>query len=398
MAPDPLNGTPEVFTKSMWKEHVRSRRPSGPNMFSQMKGECADEGIIDAVKSRGCMRYVLGYNAVTVGRPPLFLKRTNPVPHPRYSSLFATSAAEDEFAPNPRQLKEQGNRNPGPIGNVLGDALAGLRANYQQSKITVRFEALPYSLEEDGVVPDESQRNVWIDSQPRADEISLSGFQKIYTEGGGFTTPPDPFSNAKFNRYPAEVGRIVVKSDLRVTWYGVPQAWVYQTGTLFPSRILWRIGTLNATPIFGYPKGTLLLMGAKLTRSPWTLWLPPAAPGNAAESQFQYNVEFSMVYFNPDKGFGNGGGGAFKLTDRLGWNCSPWRGSLFTVPVFGAVALPLPDGNAGKWFFSSFDGQDIAPRRVNAGNVTREGGNCTFEYTEFRSLFDAADNGATSGE
>lgn len=368
-----------------------------------MRGDASLTGIIDAAKTRGCIRFCIGYNAVTdnltpttfPATTPLKLFRTNPVSHPRYPNLYCTGAAEEEYAPDGRILQTlKADGSSLPLGmttpsNVLGDGadVRGKRARYKKSKITLRFEPLPYiCINDDTPSTGEFQRNCWIDQEPRADLLNVSGFQLIYAEGNataGFSSAPAG------NKFPGEIAQVVVKSDIRFKWHQVPELWLMKNGTFFPSRILYRIGTLNNATFFGYPKGTLLLQGVKLVRSPWTLFQSKAQPGDAVESRWQYDVEFAMSYFNPSKGFTNVPTDPFRIVTNLGHNCCPWRGGLL------AAGVPTSDANAGQWFIASYDGQ--VPRAFDAANNNKEGANCMFSYTDFAKLFDAADNGASDG-
>lgn len=405
-APDPLRGTAEEFTKKDWVEAVANFRPSGPNFLSRQKAEANLVGYIDSRKIRGCLRYCLGYNAIHRISPSsgTRLLRTNPVTHPIYPDLYCTGAAEEEFSPirgnvGVSDAKLFGNTQffdndphdtvKEPLGKE-SNISQSLRGSYRKARVTLRFEPLlGYVLNDErmvseGTVLSESRRNTWMDQESRVDIVSLSGFQLKYAEGTGL---PAGFSSPLGNAYPAEIGQVIVKSDVRVMWRDVPETYLFGGDTSSvtrdrrPARILYRLGTVNDAAFFGYPRGTLALMGVRMVRTPWPLYVPIKELGDAFEDHWEYTVEFLMTYFNPEKGFT--GNPAAKITDNLGWNNSIWRGSLT-----GA------DGNAGLWFLATYDGQTIFPKV--AGN--KEGSNCQFAYTDFTKLFDAHDNGLSSGE
>jgi len=416
-APDPYAGTIEEFFNYNWNEAVQSFRSSGPNMFSQSRGDASLVGYVNGKITRGCLRFCIGYNAVEFipAAPPLppyilVLHRTNPVSHPRYPNVFCTSASEEEFSPDGSGFTLQivGNKLPNPLiipDNVLGSVTPqGLWAKYKKSKITLRFEQLPWLIQQDAITSGEYQRNCWIDQEPHTDIISLSGFQLTYAEGNAITGIQ---SAPAGNQYPGEIGQIVFKSDIRLTWVQVPETWLMAgavgsvTTTFIPTRILYRLGTLNNAPFFNYPKGTLRLDGVKLTREPWTLFENPAQPTQACESRWQYKVEFAMKYFNPQKGYTTltpPAGPQIPLaanipgtnTPILGHNNSIWRGGL----MGGAPPTLLSDANAGRWFLASYDGKVPIPAGVSGATSTpfNEGANCQFQYTDFTKLFDAADN------
>jgi hypothetical protein len=393
-APDPLAGTNEEFVASMWREWVASTRPSGPNMFSQDRGEAAVTGIIPASVVRGCMRYALGYNAVSASvlAPEMRLYRTNPCFHPRFPSLYCTSAAEEEYKPDGKfpitgNVKTEGSE-PTPVGrenpHVLGSGYAprAARARYALARVTLRFEPLPYLIaeDEDFARGFEYLRNTYIDQEPRAEILSLSGFNLTYAEGLGHAVLPAA-SQPLGKEYPAEIGQVVVKSDLRVIWEHVPSSWIFRSDTSKPTRMLFRLGTVNEGEFLGYEEGTLALMGVKLTRQPWGLYIPNPELLLPQETRQMYRVEFAMQYFNPTKGTSD----AVQITDNLGHNCAPWRGEI--IPL-------LVDTNAGRWFLASYDGQLPSARTVGQ----KKGANCMFQYTDFAKLFDAADNGEANGE
>lgn len=145
--------------------------------------------------------------------------------------------------------------------------------------------------------------------------------------------------------------------------------------------MLARLGTVNDAEFFGYARGTLMFSGVKLTRHPWALHVAPLVPTDAAESRHHYDCELLFSWFDPDRGFDGNPATALATSApaRAGWNCLPWR---------GALARPFPfvfgsDGNAGKWFFATYD-----------GNVA---GKTMFSYTDFTKCFDAAENAAADG-
>ncbi len=249
----------------------------------------------------------------------------------------------------------------------------GARTKYAYSIISLRFEPLPYTMMQNSAIinpEDEYQRNTFIDQEPHAEILSLSGFQMLYTEGEGL---PVGASDPKGQQYQAEVGQVTVKSDVRLTWVGVPESWVMYTGTKKPTRILFRLGTLNEGDFLGYEDGTLCLMGVKFTRKPWPLYQPPLTSFDAAESPFVYDIEFLFSYFNPTKGFT--GDPPMQITNNLGWNNFIYRGEVTNPPTV--------DGNAGYWFYASFTGD--------------ENDLSLFQYSNYKLLFDSADNGTASG-
>jgi hypothetical protein len=331
-APNPFGPTdPGYFSPLDWKELAASFRPSGSNFFSQKGGEASVIGLVGSAKLTAALRYAVGYNNIS-GGPNIAIRRTNPVAHPKYPLLFCTSAAETEFAPNPAGLKV-------PANPVAAGGLPQLIAStgYRQSHVTLRFQPLPYTMLEDGSTPSlqEYQRNTFIDQEPRSEVLSLSGFQQIYVEGTGL--PAVGYTNPMGTTYQSEVGQVLVKNDLRLTWDLVPENFLMETGTKIPKWPLYCLGGVNNAPFLGYATGTLLFNGMRLTRHPWPLAL-------GTESKFVYTVEFLLTFFDPTKGFT--GDPPVRITTNRGHNCLPYRGKV------GVGA----DGNSGLWFLATYDG------------------------------------------
>lgn len=400
-APDPLRGTAEEFSGSDWRQVVGKMEPAGDSSFSATHGEAALVGLVSEEKTRGALRFALGWDAVepAVGTPgdpgfvPARLLRTNPVPHPKYPELWATGASELGLAPDGqgalRTTKTFGLVAPLlPAENRLGGGVTGQRAKYRESRVGLRFEPLPYELQTDLFTTIEHQRNVVFDQESRAEILSLSGFTLTYAEGSDlpFATHSSPAGAvgppaAAKQPVPAETGQILVKSDCTLTWYRVPERWLFFPGTRKPTRMLARLGTLNSDTFFGYARGTLLFSSLKLTRFPWTLRAGPKAGDTALESRHHYQAQIGLTWFDPPRGF-TGVGGAAQPLDTIapqnkGWNCKPWRGSV--------VAGRPTDANAGKWFFATWDGNPPP------------GGVGQHDYTDFAKIFDAAENAAADG-
>jgi hypothetical protein len=395
-APDPLRGSAEEFSGIDWQQAVKSMEPAGDDTFSKTHGEGKLIGYVSEPRTRGALRFALGFDAVqpAVGTPdaadfvPARLLRTNPVPHPLYPTLFCTSAAAVGLAPDGQggvqSVKAPGRAGaPQPPENRLGGGVDGFRAKYKRSRLSLRFEPLPYDLQTDIFTTSERERNVIWDQEPRTEMLSLSGFTMTYAEGSNL--PVLTHSSPSGKAYPAEVGQVLVKSDCRLTWFGVPERWLMFPGTKKPTRLLARLGTLNSADFFGYARGTLMFSAVKLTRYPWTLRVDPLVPAaDAVESTHHYTVEMIFSWFDPPRGFTNPGTGvatplATTAPNNAGWNCLPWRGHV--IPLVRPT-----DGNAGRWFFSSYDGSPPAA-----------GGKTMFEYSDFTKAFDAAENAPASG-
>lgn len=403
-APDPYLQAPaaERFTAANWKEDARNYSPAGSALFGPQGGEAALVGTVDWERTPAALRFFLGYSNITPIYPPdpaptppafisYYLQRTPPAYHPRYPRLVCKSVAAEDYHLEPRGVPASGAYSVKTVETTLPTLQAGIPAaynntsrlgtpigfqtSYDKSRITARFAPVPYIMFTDSEVQiggaggEEWRRWTWINQAPKAEILSLTGFQQIYYEGTGFvggtvSNPAGPPANA----YPSDVGTVLVKSDIEIIWEDVPEGWIFGRGSdnmpdNFPRNILRGLGTVNETDFLGYTAGTLLLNGVMLERKPW----PLAAGG---ESFNNYTVRFQCSFFDPDKGYSYIAGVATKLDrpgDTRGHNCFPWKGNFTSGDI-----------NAGLWFGASYNGAS--------------GGQGLFRKTEFKKLFNTPIN------
>lgn len=391
-APDPYaNASPALrFSPTNWRERAANYSPNSAALFGPQGGEAALVGEVDWLRVPACLRFFLGYSNITPVYPangPYYLQRTPPVYHPRYPRLICNSVAAEDFHLKPvnagggnstlktsvTELPPLTAGIPASYNTIRGTSIVS-QTSYDLSKITARFAPIPYLMLGDsqtqigGAGGEEWRRWTWINQAPKTEIISLNGFQQIFFEGDGFPTPPSPTSNPYGNAFPSDIGTILVKSDIEITWEAVPEGWIFGRGPddmpdNFPRNILLGLGTVNETEFLGYVAGTLLLNGVILERRPW----PLAAGG---ESLNNYTVRFQVSFFDPTKGYSYIGGIPVQLNrpgDARGHNCLIWRGSFETG-----------DLNAGMWFGASYDGATT--------------GNGQFRKSEFRKLFNTPMN------
>ncbi len=396
-APDPYAGTEEEFTIADWKEVVANFRPGSGNSFSRRSGEASLTGLIPSVKLRGALRFFLGYD--NVSGTPKYINRTNPVYHPLYTNLICTNAGEEEFSPGDyragvgRVLKVAAKSALSYSGSPIFVApRCTHRTAYKKARVTLRFQPVEWGFAEDGGSggggefdrDHEYQRNTYPEFEPRTEVLSLDGYQLIFAEGENC---PGLLTSPKGAAVPAPFGQLLVKPDLVFHWRNVPENFLMQNG--LPTKILEAVGKVNATAWRGYPAGTLLLVGAKLIRTPWGL-----AAGT--ESLFNYDVALLMSYFNPTKG--KTGNPAVPITDNLGHNNLPWQGLAQGAAIRdGAIAAGLlgaitkaGDTNAGKWFLATRTGGNAALTLDGSGkDITSD--LRLIEAAEFKRIFWAAD-------
>lgn len=363
---DPYAGSFEYFSATMWKEFVASHRPSGENIFSKKSGEASLAGFVPSASLKAAMRFMLGYEQVT-SSAPFRLMRKNPIRHPYYEQLWCNGVAEVEFKPdatNRAAIKKMSQA----VG-VNKPAALQYRGGYKYAKLVVRFGPTDVTFRED-VDPDypnlsadrlEYRRNVCIDMEPRTETLE-SKFVYKFAEGENC---PAPYTNPKGAEVVAEQAQILVKPDVVVRWKDVPEDFIMLQGTKKPGNILFTLGRVNKFAFLGFEEGVLLLVAAKLTRYPWTLKPRAGLPGAALESEYLYDVEYLMSYFDPVKGFT--GNPPVQITGNLGHNNFPFRGNVAAV-----------DPNAGQWFYASLSGT------LN--------GQPLYQYVDYKYLFDCPHN------
>lgn len=409
-APNPYAGTEEDFDpaanwgnfpgpyagRTFTGQSVAGHDPS-EYLFNRAGGEVALQGIIDARCIRGCARWFLGYNNQSLTSSYTLL-RENPACHPRFTNLICSGVSFHEFAPvrsNPPVASTNNGlkifHNDDTTGVVaVTQAGAGSTpktllsyAGYEKAMVTARFGPAMYRYLPDAPGLKEYQRNTIIDTEPRTEVLSLSGFQTIFAEGGSNTAP---ITNAKGKVSPADQFQVLIKPDLKVTWHDVPEKFISKNsislpGQVYPEKIVKGLGTLNRYDWMSWKKGTLLYVAAHLVRRPWVLAAGgngiDALPNNIRESVFNYDIEMLFSFFDPPKG--KDSNSIIVNTDTYGHNCQPYRGE----PT--GAALASDDFNAGKWFFASYSGL------LNSIG-TDTGSQGIYRYSAYDNLFDSVWN------
>lgn len=384
---DPYFGTFEQFTENNYAEAVASFRPSGENIFNKRSGEASVVGYVPAVCLPAAMRYFLGYEQVervdgdSPGTPvpdgyvaltsTNYLRRKNPMRHPRFEKLWCSGVGEIEFKPDASEraaLKKMSFS----VRTATPPAI-GYRTGYDLAKLTLRFSPTMVKFREDmdadfgaiSFLREEFRRNTSIDVVPRTETFEA---KLVYRFAEGSGALPDT-SNPIGEVVVAEQAQILLKPDVVVNWKDVPEQWIMNPGTQNPGNILFSIGTVNKGVFLGYTEGTILLAGVRFTRNPWTLRPErvPALVGADRESEYLFDIEFMFSYFNPRKGYT--GFPLAQITTNRGHNNFPWRGN-------GVVATQ--DFNAGRWFYAIVEGSGD----INTGLPL-------YRYTDMAVMFDS---------
>lgn len=280
---------------------------------------------------------ILGYHY----RAGDFLIRRPPLQHALFPSMYATKIARIL----PQGAPAEGNFKDATIYNTY--------SNYEQVRILIVYQNLPYNPYHSNRFPDvrgtEAGRYCARYFSPTAENISINhGPQLGYLEGPSANEP-----------LPNDVRpiRLVPKADIQFIWYNVPDEYLVDSSgipvniygyPLLTSQLRigqttdGAIGKINKTRFLGYPPQTLLLMPPRIT--------PVLFPAHykvfsgRQESVRLWNVEFNFRYINPTRDPG------FPDSSLRGHNLVPhpatpyWYGAAFTKDINGtplATAQPL---------------------------------------------------------
>ena len=404
-APNPFAGTdfdfdpalhwgafPAPAARTYTGQSVAGHDPSGADMFSQTNGEATIDGVIDAKRLRAFQRWALGYNNMTT-TAYYTLQRENPIVHPIYTSMVCTSVASTQFKPI-RKNPPLGSTNSGlkipkngfdtswvAVANTGSEAKTfPFYTGYEKAHVVCRFTPTPYAYLNDSETGKEYARNTIVDTEPRTEVLTLSGFQIIFAEGDGNA---GAISNPKGAVSPSDAYILLSKPDLKITTHLLPEKFLSKNTTVgyfYPEKVVRALGKLNKYDFLSWKKGTLLLMGARFTRHFWPLAagrLNFGVPLDTLESIFNYDMELLFSYFNPDKGYASNV--RIVNPDTFGHNNHPWRGATPGTVLTGA------DANQGLWFYATYSG-----KLVDIGGDAATSDQGIYRYTNFDNIWDSA--------
>ncbi len=178
----------------------------------------------------------------------------------------------------------------------------GGKVNYfDRARMTVTFTTLPYTVYDDNKIAtvfagDESERYVDKRRKTTAEFISLDKQSFRYTEG---TVPRKPNGLALL----LGLNKLNVKVDLDWTWYDVPNDYLFNADGV-ESRLIPALGCVNATDVWGFPIGTLLMLPYEMTptaqpASPLLLGFP-----SISSPPRTWAVRFLFKFWDPERGTG----------------------------------------------------------------------------------------------
>ncbi len=226
--------------------------------------------------------YINGFNGLT---------RRLPMQDPEFNWLWASRVSRSV-----------------PYGRQLGKKFleSGPFRNSQLAQVTVLFEQPPYDIMDDATLfrwgKDESYRfTEW--------RWDYSG-EMLSKPSGQFTFAEAPVLGVAFAQ---TQGQFVPTNDFLLIWHDVPEVWALNSqNKLLNSNIRNGFGTVNNATWRDFPKGTVLLRGARTI--PKSTALKPRDLGYLSfEEPRLVNVEFLMSYKDPPSENGT----------YFGWNLFP---------------------------------------------------------------------------
>lgn len=296
------------YLKSYWLEVIGNEQVGGESIA--LEGGTATIAVeIPWYLARQFVRFALGWSYTpypTGSDSSRRLVRENPVRHPRFPFLTASSVSFQGISP----LGVEG----------VGTKVDGIYstsvpvAAYDKTIATVTFTDRPWRFQEDGGSYDpaaEASRNTYFDPVPSVEIISAEGLNNIkFANGPGAGGPP----------IPAPFGTLMSKTTYTLNWMWVPHEYISTTTypLLTPTAILACVGRVNSDTFLGiFPPGTMLLQAPVFT--PFRFPIATAEPA-ADEGFFGWNVRLPLQYFDPTRGVAD--------ANYRGHQCVPYRPNL----------------------------------------------------------------------
>jgi len=300
-------GKDEPTGSSYWVEKIDNESPASGEWSNRYARTTLYAWIPDSeVGMYNFTNAVLGYTYTTADRK---LWRVNPIAHPKYNGLYAqkiTSCTGISY-----EQKADGSPPPAQANSLRKFA------QYRKNLVSVDFAPPRYNIREDtdpqisgtGSSIGEFQRNVDYDTTSNIYDVTIQTGQFGFAEGAaGAPGPP----NAK--TFPGELNFFEVKTTFSLRWRLLPQDFVYDTLNYpvfpYPTKVGGAVGRVNSADIWGYSKGTLLLLEPEIDRY---------VSGTLRNSDgrtplFMCDVTYPIIHFNPPSY-----GSTYK-----GHNLKPW--------------------------------------------------------------------------
>lgn len=286
-----IEGVEQTYTAAEWLESIGDQKPGGGEAVSLESGEATLQIEIPWIKKRSFTTFVLGWSFADAVAP-FRLRRQNPVPHPTFSWLTASTVTFQDVGP--AGTASVGTRTAGAFAASLPTG------KYQRSLATVRFVDRPWTFAENAAVTVETQRNVYFEVQPSIEIISAEGLNNLqFAYNPGPPNDPGGFPALPLVAIPAPFGTLMSKTTYFLNWMWVPDEFINASGPLLfrPTKIEACTGRVNSAVFMGFPINTLLMQAPQYTRFKF-----PILTSNNFQSYFGWNIRIPLQYFNPTLG------------------------------------------------------------------------------------------------
>lgn len=316
--PAPAPTTPSEYTPlpeeefdyaADWKEAIDSTQPGGGDHVTSKEQEAVLVGYVPFAKAQSAEKFFLAHSWCDTGSP-YELHRQPPCRHPRRPTLYAHSFSSVGLGPKGHAPDEgAGDATGGTWAESLytgptGDPL--YYGEYEYALCTIRFKSYDRMrfLGDDylAAYPTpryayEWLRNTRIEMGPATQVLQADGSSNLkFAEGtpGPQVGPPARDGLA----FPAPIGELMARSNLKVTWTGVPHEYLSDNPYyLYAPKVIDRLGRINDADFLGLAKGCVLLLAAEFEPE-----LQPLVPSDPDEPLTAWTVTFSFEHFDPEKG------------------------------------------------------------------------------------------------
>lgn len=328
-----------------WVEATADHQPGGGDTMTLQDAEAVIVVEVVPTKIRSMIRKVLGFAYADDVLPTPRLHRENPLQHPSYPWMRATSISFSQFPPKPLPLPVNPFNPFAPPAFTLKTKSVFLPAGgipflmtYQRAYATVRFKSQRWLFYEDWQIATNQQeifRNCYWEPGGEVSMISAEGplGQCIWREGGGAaageptSTPVLPGPVALNSEIKQPFGTLVSKGVFALVWKHVPHEFISSTTYPLPlfKNILSIVGRVNSADFGPFAPGTLLADPPKYSPFQWQI-----STATGLNGFYGWDVTIPFKQFNPDKTIAFAAG----LTPKRGWRTMPWPFS-------------------GKWFWAT---------------------------------------------
>jgi hypothetical protein len=279
-----------VFYISDWKESIENTKPGGADSFSLESGEATLVAKVPWLKTRSFITKTIGWSYADQ-IAPFRLRRINPLRHPWYPWLTATTVSFD--AVGPVGVSGVGTKIDGPFPGAFNQIQK--IGKYNTALATVRFTDKPWTFLEDDQATTpaaEAQRNTYFDPVPSIEIISAEGINNI-----AFANGPAEVINKPV---PAPFGTLMAKTTYTLNWMYVPHEYISGSDPLQfrPTRLEACTGRVNSAAFMGFAAMTLLMQPPQYTR----FRFPVLTAAGGVTGYFGWNIRIPLQYFNPTLG------------------------------------------------------------------------------------------------